>query len=747
VPVRYSPLRSEGAAGVIRGAMAGLRGAQDRENMAKAKPLIIVESPAKTRTLKNFLGGDFEIQASMGHVRDLPKSEMGIDIEHGFQPRYVIPRDRAKVVKALREAAGRASEVYLASDPDREGEAIAWHVAELLGVPDARRIEFNAITRDAVLEAFKHPRSIDRDRVNAQQARRVLDRLVGYRLSPLLWKKLGKRTLSAGRVQSVALRLICDREREIQAFVPVEYWTITATLTPRDENHPFDARLAQIDGRKAEIGDAEQAQAIVRELDGADYRVARVETKERLRNAPAPFITSTLQQEAARKLGFTASRTMRVAQDLYEGVELPGEGSVGLITYLRTDSTRVAPEAVEEARAYIRDNYGPQYLPEAPRAHRKSKAAQDAHEAIRPTKVLREPDSLKAYLSDEHYRLYRLIWQRFVASQMSPAVYDVETVDISAGRFTFRATGSVEKFDGFRRVYTEGRDETPAEPEDEDRPPLPEMAEGELLELLKLLPEQHFTEPPPRYTEATLVRALEEHGIGRPSTYAGIISTLKEKDYVRLEKKRFHPTALGFAVSDRLVEHFPGIMDVKFTAGVEAGLDEIEKGRTEWTRLVSDFYGPFEEALKRADAEMERVRLEPERTDLKCPNCGADVVVRDGRFGKFLACSRYPDCKTIIKERRETGVSCPSCGEGHLVERKSRRGKVFYGCDRYPSCEFVLWDRPVGESCPECGSLLVEKVTKSRGREIRCSSRDCGYSRPAGEQEDPDAPEVTALAS
>ena len=727
--------------------MAGLRGAQDRENMAKAKPLIIVESPAKTRTLKNFLGGDFEIQASMGHVRDLPKSEMGIDIEHGFQPRYVIPRDRAKVVKALREAAGRASEVYLASDPDREGEAIAWHVAELLGVPDARRIEFNAITRDAVLEAFKHPRSIDRDRVNAQQARRVLDRLVGYRLSPLLWKKLGKRTLSAGRVQSVALRLICDREREIQAFVPVEYWTITATLTTRDENHPFDARLAQIDGRKAEIGDAEQAQAIVRELDGADYRVARVETKERLRNAPAPFITSTLQQEAARKLGFTASRTMRVAQDLYEGVELPGEGSVGLITYLRTDSTRVAPEAVEEARAYIRDNYGPQYLPEAPRAHRKSKAAQDAHEAIRPTKVLREPDSLKAYLSDEHYRLYRLIWQRFVASQMSPAVYDVETVDISAGRFTFRATGSVEKFDGFRRVYTEGRDETPAEPEDEDRPPLPEMAEGELLELLKLLPEQHFTEPPPRYTEATLVRALEEHGIGRPSTYAGIISTLKEKDYVRLEKKRFHPTALGFAVSDRLVEHFPGIMDVKFTAGVEAGLDEIEKGRTEWTRLVSDFYGPFEEALKRADAEMERVRLEPERTDLKCPNCGADVVVRDGRFGKFLACSRYPDCKTIIKERRETGVSCPSCGEGHLVERKSRRGKVFYGCDRYPSCEFVLWDRPAGESCPECGSLLVEKVTKSRGREIRCSSRDCGYSRPAGEQEDPDAPEVTALAS
>jgi DNA topoisomerase-1 len=727
--------------------MAGLRGAQDRENMAKAKPLIIVESPAKTRTLKNFLGGDFEIQASMGHVRDLPKSEMGIDIEHGFQPRYVIPRDRAKVVKALREAAGRASEVYLASDPDREGEAIAWHVAELLGVPDARRIEFNAITRDAVLEAFKHPRSIDRDRVNAQQARRVLDRLVGYRLSPLLWKKLGKRTLSAGRVQSVALRLICDREREIQAFVPVEYWTITATLTPRDENHPFDARLAQIDGRKAEIGDAEQAQAIVRELDGAEYRVARVETKERLRNAPAPFITSTLQQEAARKLGFTASRTMRVAQDLYEGVELPGEGSVGLITYLRTDSTRVAPEAVEEARAYIRDNYGPQYLPEAPRAHRKSKAAQDAHEAIRPTKVLREPDSLKAYLSDEHYRLYRLIWQRFVASQMSPAVYDVETVDISAGRFTFRATGSVEKFDGFRRVYTEGRDETPAEPEDEDRPPLPEMAEGELLELLKLLPEQHFTEPPPRYTEATLVRALEEHGIGRPSTYAGIISTLKEKDYVRLEKKRFHPTALGFAVSDRLVEHFPGIMDVKFTAGVEAGLDEIEKGRTEWTRLVSDFYGPFEEALKRADAEMERVRLEPERTDLKCPNCGADVVVRDGRFGKFLACSRYPDCKTIIKERRETGVSCPSCGEGHLVERKSRRGKVFYGCDRYPSCEFVLWDRPAGESCPECGSLLVEKVTKSRGREIRCSSRDCGYSRPAGEQEDPDAPEVTALAS
>jgi DNA topoisomerase-1 len=715
--------------------------------MAKAKPLIIVESPAKTRTLKNFLGGEFDIQASMGHVRDLPKSEMGIDIEHGFQPRYVVPRDRAKVVKALREAAGRASEVYLASDPDREGEAIAWHVAELLGVPDARRIEFNAITRDAVLEAFKHPRTIDHDRVNAQQARRVLDRLVGYRLSPLLWKKLGKRTLSAGRVQSVALRLICDREREIQAFIPVEYWTITATLTPHGQKHPFDARLAQIDGKKAEIGTGEQAEGIVRELDGAEYRVAKVETKERVRNAPAPFITSTLQQEAARKLGFTASRTMRVAQDLYEGVELPGEGSVGLITYLRTDSTRVAPEAVEEARAYIRDNYGPQYLPAAPRTHRKSKAAQDAHEAIRPTSVHREPDSLKAHLSDEHYKLYRLIWQRFVASQMNPAVYDVETVDISAGRFTFRATGSTQRFDGFRRVYSEGQDDMPAEPADEDRPPLPQMAEGDVLDLLKLLPEQHFTEPPPRYTEATLVRALEEHGIGRPSTYAGIISTLKEKDYVRLEKKRFHPTALGFAVSDRLVEHFPGIMDVKFTAGVEAGLDEIEKGRTEWTRLVSDFYGPFEEALKRADAEMERVKLEPERTDLKCPNCGGDVVVRDGRFGKFLACSRYPECKTIIKERKETGVSCPACGEGQLLEKKSRRGKVFYGCDRYPSCEFVLWDRPVGESCPDCGSPLLEKVTKSRGREIRCSNRDCGYSRPAEGQEGEDAPEVTALAS
>ncbi|MDW8104816.1 MAG: type I DNA topoisomerase [Armatimonadota bacterium] len=746
-----------------------------------AKALIIVESPAKTKTLKNFLGDEFRVEASMGHVRDLPEKDFGVDVQDGFTPTYITLPERQDVLKKLKEAAEQASEVYLASDPDREGEAIAWHLKEALNLHQARRIEFNEITRQAVQQALQHPRDIDMNRVHAQQARRILDRIVGYRLSPLLWKKASRNTLSAGRVQSVAVRLVVEREREIEAFVPEEYWTITARLTPDTEANAFDATLRLCDGEKLELHNEQEANAVVQELQGAQYVVQKIKRSERKRNPSPPFITSTLQQEAARKLGFSAKRTMQIAQQLYEGVELGAQGSVGLITYMRTDSTRVAAEAQAQARDYIGKEFGERYLPEKPPQYRSRGGAQDAHEAIRPTVVVRTPESVKPYLSKEQYELYRLIWQRFIASQMASAVLDVVTVDIQAGRYTFRATGSSVKFDGFMRVYVEGKDN--GELSDEERPPLPPMMEGQVLTLLDLLPEQHFTEPPPRYTEATLVKALEEKGIGRPSTYATILSTIVERGYVELRDKKFYPTQLGVAVTDYLVKHFPDILDVQFTASVEQQLDEIEEGKQEWREVLRAFYEPFAQRLAETERSSEFVRIEPKETDYTCPTCGAKMLLREGRYGKFLGCSRYPECKTVVKVtpsgepvppdrpsdetcdqcgspmvirwgrygdylacsnetcgarkplEKSLGVTCPACKQGQIVERRARRGKlrgkVFYGCNRYPDCDFTLWDKPVGRMCPQCGALLVEKASGRKGVVVACSNKECGYREEA----------------
>ena len=743
------------------------------------KSLIIVESPAKTKTLKGFLGRDFQIEASMGHVRDLPPSKLGVDVEHDFEPSYVAIPDRKDVLRKLGEAAKGADVVYLASDPDREGEAIAWHIASALKLKNVRRIQFNEITKMAVQEALRNPRTINIDRVNAQQARRVLDRLVGYKISPILWKKV-KKNLSAGRVQSVAVRLICDREREILAFVPVEYWSLTATLTPQTpKKHPFDAELRLgPDGKKIELKNQNDADRVLADLKGAAWRIKKVVKSERQRKPYAPFITSTLQQEASRKLGFGAKRAMRTAQDLYEGIDLGNDGGqVGLITYMRTDSTSVSKEAQAEAKKYITNQYGPEYAPERFNEYKNRASAQEAHEAIRPTSVFREPDSIKSHLSPDQYKLYRLIWLRFVASQMKNAILDVVTADIDANGYTFRATGSTIKFDGFLRVYTEGKDD--AKVDDEEKPPLPPLMDGQNLDLIKLLPKQHFTEPPPRFTEATLVKSMEEEGIGRPSTYAAIISTIQDRGYVELQEKKFRPTELGFIVTDLLVKHFPEILSVQFTSGMEGKLDSVEEGKQDWVALMRDFYGPFEATVKAADTDMEKFARE---TDMECPNCGSKLVEKFGRFGKFLSCSNYPECKYIHREAAEgggeaaapveseitcpncgrnlvekmgrfgkflacpgypeckyihkepaktTGVTCPECKQGEIVEKRSKTG-VFYGCNRYPDCKLTLPGKPLDRPCPNCGGMLSERIFKGRYLGVKCATKDCGYTEAAG---------------
>jgi len=698
-----------------------------------AKSLIIVESPAKIKTLKNFLGPDFTVEASMGHVRDLPKSKLGVEVENNFQPQYVSIPERRDVLKKLKDAAAKAEVVYLASDPDREGEAIAWHLREALKLDNAKRIQFNEITRTAVLEGLHNAHDINIDLVNAQQARRVLDRLVGYKLSPLLWRKV-KRNLSAGRVQSVSVRLICDREREILAFVAVEYWSITATLTPRDKERLFEAKLLSRAGEKLEIHNQREAEDLLSALRGADYRVKSIRKNEKKRNPAPPFITSTLQQEASRKLGFGARRTMTVAQQLYEGVELGQAGSVGLITYMRTDSTRVAKEAQDEAREYIAKNYGATFTPDKPRQVTR-KGAQDAHEAIRPTSVYRHPDEITHYLSNDQYRLYRLVWQRFMASQMSLAVFDVVSVDIEARDMLFRATGSTVKFQGFMKVYTEGKDDDKVIA-DEDQLPLPPLKEGEMLDLKKLLPEQHFTEPPPRYTEATLVRTLEEKGIGRPSTYAAIISTIQDRKYVEIRERKFFPTELGFIVTDQLVKHFPEIMSAEFTAGVETKLDDVEEGKLDWVKLLGEFYGPFEKDLEAAQEQMERVRMTPKESDQVCPNCGKKMLIREGRFGEFLGCAGYPECKTTMPLTKPIDVKCPLCGEGDVVEKISKKRKVFYGCNRYPECKWVSWDKPINKQCPKCNSLLAERRFRGRLSGYKCTSPECNYYKWRGKADE-----------
>ena len=690
-----------------------------------AKKLIIVESPAKTKTLKGFLGADYQVEASMGHVRDLPEKKLSIDIENDFAPTYQIIPERKDVVAKLKAAAKGADEVYLASDPDREGEAISWHLKEALGLKDPKRIQFNEITKTAVLAALQNHRTIDMDRVNAQQARRELDRIVGYKISPLLWRKV-KKGLSAGRVQSVAVRLIADREREILAFNAVEYWTIAATLTPDTAKSKFDANLNERDGKKIEIPDQASSDQILSELDGAEYRVKKVKKSEKRRNPSAPFITSTLQQEASRKLGFSAKRTMMVAQQLYEGLDVAGEGHVGLITYMRTDSTRIADEAQQSARAYIVTEYGAAYAPAQSKQYKKGGSAQDAHEAIRPTSVERVPDQIAKLLTAEQAKLYKLIWQRFVASQMAPAVFDVVTVDISARNYNFRATGSTVKFDGFLRVYREGKDD-PNQVDDEDKQPLPPLSDDQLLKLLALLPKQHFTEPPPRYTEATLVKALEEKGIGRPSTYAAIMSTIIDRKYVELEQKKFKPTELGTTVNDLLVKHFPSVLDIAFTAEMETKLDDVAEGKEDWVAMMRSFYGPFAESLEKAGEEMEKVKIEPKLAGIDCPNCGKPMVVRSSRFGEFVGCSDYPECKTIVRpEAEKIDVPCPKCG-GEIVQKRSRKGAIFYGCKEYPKCDFVAWGKPTGENCPTCGSPVVENTYRGRVIGVKCHNAECDY--------------------
>ncbi len=790
--------------------VAAVKGAGEKAP-AKASParkaetgglsLVVVESPAKAKTIKKYLGRSYDVRASVGHVKDLPKSKMGVDIEGGFIPAYDVIKGKAKVLSDIKRAAKKASRVFLATDPDREGEAIAWHIAEELGVggsdPKVRRVLFNEITKGAIQKAIQEPQDLDRKKFDSQQARRILDRLVGYQISPILWKKV-RRGLSAGRVQSVAVRLVVEREREIQAFQEVEYWTVEADLAARLPP-AFRAKLTKVDGKKAELTEGESTRALVRELERERFVVASVEKKERRRNAPPPFTTAKLQQEAANRLGFSAKKTMTLAQRLYEGVELGDEGAVGLITYMRTDSVRLSSEAVTAVRAFVAATYGDDHVPPEPIVYKtKQKSAQEAHEAVRPTSLEWTPDRVEPFFEamgeKDMYRLYTLIWNRFVACQMMPAVYDQTVADFAAGRGIFRATGSILKFPGYLAVYGAQRpeDEAGAQPEAQEDgtegPPknqeriLPPLEEGMELRLDKLAAEQHFTQPPPRFNESSLIKELEERGIGRPSTYAAILSTIQEKTYVEKVERNFKPTELGTLVTDELVRAFPREMDIAFTAGMEERLDDIEEGSAQWQKVLGDFYVGFKEDLAKAEVTMRDVKRQelatehlcekcgkpmvikwgrmgeflactgyPEcrntmnfkrgedgsiapmkeeeiTTDEVCPTCAAPMVVKRGRFGKFLACSKYPECKT--SKPISIGVSCPKGCGGYISERRSKRGKTFYGCSSYPKCDFVSWDRPRAESCPSCGSTyLLDKYSKKTGPFIACPNKECDYRR------------------
>jgi len=694
-----------------------------------SKSLIIVESPAKARTLKKFLGSRYQVLASVGHVRDLPKSRLGVDIEHDFAPSYVTIKGKGDVIKELRSAAKKATHVYLATDPDREGEAIAWHLAELLKLQEPKRIELHEITKHAAQEALKNPSPINADRVNAQQARRILDRLVGYQISPLLWRKV-RGGLSAGRVQSVAVKLIVDREREIAAFRKHEYWTVSATLWPHghhDALHTFVADLVSVAGKKsnvpadvaAAVGQksmyvttSDDAHALAERLKTTHFSITGIKRSERRDFPRSPFTTSTLQQEASRRLKMRVRKTMQLAQGLYEGVDT-GDGTVGLITYMRTDSTRLSETAQSMARDYIIGRFGAEF--HGGRQYKVSETAQDAHEAIRPTDVNRTPESMAQYLDAAQLKVYKLIWERFVASQMSPAVYDQTTIDITAGDCAFRATGSVLKFAGYTAIYEETRDEDTSE-EEERRKQLPAVEEGQALDPRKVTPEQHETQPPPRFTEASLVKALEEKGIGRPSTYATIVETIQGRGYVRLMERRFVPQEIGFVVTDLLEKHFKEIVDANFTSEMERRLDRVEEAHDDWVSLLRTFYGPFAADLKLAEELFPKVELVEDETDEVCPTCGRPMKIKTGRFGKFLACSGYPECKTTRPIIKDSGVICPRDG-GRILERRSKRGRVFYGCEKYPECTFVAWDTPiVGSACAICGSFLVRKHGRAEGK-------------------------------
>ena len=768
-----------------------------------AKNLVIVESPAKAKTLEKYLGRDFQVKASVGHVVDLPKSKLGVDVKKDFAPDFTVIQAKKKVIDDLKKAAKGKENIYLASDPDREGEAIAWHIAGQVAKNHKRvhRVLINEITKKAVQDAIANPLELDRNKFDAQIARRVLDRLVGYKISPLLWNKV-RRGLSAGRVQSVAVRLVCERETDIRAFEPVEYWSLTALLEGRLPPS-FKAKLIQwkeqkVDNKKFRLENDATVQGIIQSLDGAAWVIDEVEKKERRRYPTPPFVTSKLQQEAARKLGFQPRRTMQLAQHLYEGVELGKEGSVGLITYMRTDSTRVSNDALAAVRQHIQTNYGKNYLPGKPNTFRSKKGAQDAHEAIRPTSLEYTPERVRRYLRRDMFQLYSLIWDRFVASQMVPAVYDQTAFAIPVKEALFRATGQQIKFDGFMKVYIEGRDERASQANGEDEEDeaqdtdgmLPDLQKGDALNLLSLDRRQHFTQPPPRYTQASLIKELDEKGIGRPSTYAAIISNILDREYVsQNESRQLLPTDLGFLVTDLLVESFPDILNVEFTASMEDELDKIEIGKEKWTKAMKRFYTPFERDLKKAEKEMRDVKRQEVPTDIECDKCGAKMVIKWGRngeflacpqypeckntknfkrsdtgeieiaaeeevnetceecgrpmllrwgkFGKFLGCSGYPECKNIqpLEKPVDLGVKCPECKKGNIKERKSRWGKVFYGCDKYPECKFASWDKPMPTPCPDCESpILVEKVTKRNGRTHRCYKKECGYSIQVAEQ-------------
>ena len=754
--------------------------------MAEKGTLVVVESPAKAKTIGKYLGKGYTVKATVGHIRDLPERELGVDVAANFKPKFVTVKGKAKAIQELKKAAKEVDRVLIATDPDREGEAIAWHVRQQLGADGVRRVLFHEITKEAIQRAIAHTTRIDEKKVEAQLARRILDRLVGFKVSPLLWKSI-KTGLSAGRVQTVALRLIVEREEQIAKFVPQEYWSITAKC--EKANQPFDAELHRLDGRKPELHTEAAASEVVEAVRRLPFVVTDVKRKERRKHAPAPFTTSTLQQEAAKRLGFSSKRTMRAAQELYEGVELGDEGAVGLITYMRTDSTRVAPSAVEAARAYVERQYGRQYLPEKPSLFGGSQnpQAQEAHEAVRPTEVERTPQQVKPDLTPDQFKLYQLVWQRFVASQMSPIVYDTTTVDFDLGRYLFRATGSVIVFDGYHRLYQEAREQGEARTLDE-LSPLPPLAVGDRVELKSVLPEQHFTEPPPRYSEASLVKELEGLGIGRPSTYSQITSTLLARHYVSLQDKRFHPTELGATVEKLLIPRFPDIFNVDFTSEMESELDRIEDGELTRLEVLKDFWDPFSTSLAKARPEdmiseahhlegladqrcprcgsrlvakagrfgpyiactrendpeckytksLRKPRAPDRPTDEICPECGAPMVIKTGRYGEFLACTRYPKC--TFTRPVPLGVKCPKCGVGDLAERRSKRGRAFFGCSRYPECDFSVWNRPVPVVCPSCGFVGAEsRQTKARGAFRKCLK--CGTEFAAEE-----APVATAGA-
>ncbi len=685
--------------------------------------LVIVESPAKAKTIGKFLGRNYRVEASMGHVMDLPKSQLGVDVDNEFEPKYITIRGKGELLSKLKKQAKDADRIFLATDPDREGEAISWHLANLLKLDQSEkcRISFNEITQNAVKSAIKSPREIDVKLVDAQQARRILDRIVGYKISPFLWKKVRK-GLSAGRVQSVAVRLVVDREEEIESFTAEEYWTLTAKLREPESASLFEAKLHGSLEEKLNINSKEQMDSVLADLEDARYLVSKVKKGEKRRAPSPPFVTSTLQQEAARKLGFSIKRTMSVAQQLYEGIDVKGAGLVGLITYMRTDSTRISAEAQTEARNFIAGRFGKEYIPEQARAYKTKSGAQDAHEAIRPTHIDFEPDKIKDSLKPEQYKVYKLIWERFIASQMASALYDTLTVDITASSYLFRANGSSIRFQGFMKVYIEGRDDDKEEKEIN----LPELREGQEVNLERLDPKQHFTQPPPRYTEATLVKALEEKGIGRPSTYAPTITTIFARNYIEKEEKSLIPTELGRIVTTLLKEHFSEIVNIEFTANMEDKLDNVEVGKIDWVEILKEFYPSFSLTLKKAEKEVEHIEIQDEVSDIACEKCGRMMVIKHGRYGKFLACPGFPECRNAKPMLEDAGVECPKCSSRVMI-KKTRKGKKYYGCENNPQCGFMTWDIPTKEKCPNCGNFLLRK--KGKIEQYVCSNSSCSFEK------------------